>query len=349
MGIKRDMLETAVRAGALIAPRRKFVAENPESIFVLRNNDIGDLLVVTPLFEALKRKFPAAKIVAGVGSWNFDVLQDNPFVDEVLPVNAPWHNQRIRPQGLSAALRYLLFSDEMKALALRRFEIGIDVLGSPFGSMLLMRAGIPYRLGVRGYAGGHTAAQGCVNYNPEEPVGRSALRFAELLGAVDLPENRPQIYLGQKPKPSGRIVIAPGGGFSEKCWPVDNFAGLVHLLSDFEISVIGGAQEVESGKKIADAGRKTEVLAGKLSLRETFGVIAGARLVICNSSMAMHAAAAFRIPHLVLLGPHYPSANAHALQWGHPESRFLGREGNRPAIASPAEAFAAALEMLDAR
>jgi heptosyltransferase-2 len=285
--------------------------------------------------------------VAGVGSWNFDVLQDNPFVDEVLPVNAPWHNQRIQPQGLSAAMRYLLFSDEVKTLALRRCDIGIDVLGSPFGSMLLMRSGIPYRLGVRGYAGGHTAAQSCVNYNPEEQVGRSALHFAELLGAVDLPENRPQIYLGQKPEPSGRIVIAPGGGFSEKCWPVENYASLARLLSDFRIAVIGGGQDVESGKKIAAEGRETEVFAGKLSLRETFAIIAGARLVICNSSMAMHAAAAFRIPHLVLLGPLYPSAIRHALQWGHPESRFLGRELNRPSIASPAAAFATVLEMLD--
>src|SRR5438067_13587373 len=57
------------------------------TIFVLRNNDIGDLLVVTPLFDALKRRFPDNKIVVGVGNWNFPVLQNNPHLSEVLPIN----------------------------------------------------------------------------------------------------------------------------------------------------------------------------------------------------------------------------------------------------------------------
>jgi ADP-heptose:LPS heptosyltransferase len=35
-------------------------------IFVLRNNDIGDLLVLTPLIEALKRTFRNAEILTGV-------------------------------------------------------------------------------------------------------------------------------------------------------------------------------------------------------------------------------------------------------------------------------------------
>ena len=45
-------------------------------------------------------------------------------------------------------------SDEAKAIQSIGPEIGIDVLGSGFGALLLMRAQIPYRLGVRGYAGG---------------------------------------------------------------------------------------------------------------------------------------------------------------------------------------------------
>src|SRR5205823_1876158 len=84
----------------------------------------------------------------------------------------------------------------------------------PFGSLLLMRAGISWRLGVRGYAGGCTAAQQWVDFDAREHVGRSALRFAELLGASDLPENRPQIFLESPPVENGAIVVAPGGGVS---------------------------------------------------------------------------------------------------------------------------------------
>ena len=336
-GWKRRTLEAATRLCSFAAPRAPGPPDEPRSIFVLRNNDIGDLLAITPLFEALKRKFPRAKIIVGAGSWNFDVLKNNPFVDEILPVNAPWHNQRTSPQGLFAALKYIFFSKEVRALAQRRCDIGIDVLGSEFGSMLLMRACIPFRLGVRGYAGGDSAAQRCVIYDEHEHVGRSALRFAELLGATDLPENRPQLFPDSQPGKGDAVVFAPGGGFAEKCWPVENYVELARLLSGRKIILIGGENDRPSAARIAQANAGAKDLVGKLSLRETFAIIAESTLVVCNSSMAMHAAAAFRKPCLVLLGGWFPSATAHATQWGYPETKVLGKEDGRPDIYTPEE------------
>lgn len=338
MGWKRSSLEIFARLYGLGAPGIAEPPPEPRSIFVLRNNDIGDLLAVTPLFEALKRNFPRTKITAGVGSWNFDVLKNNPFVDEVLPVNAPWHNGRVQPQGLVPAMRHLFFSDEIETLRQRKFDIGIDVLGSPLGALLLMRAGIPFRLGVKGYAGNSGTAQRCVTFDPDEHVGRSALRFAALLGAAVFPENRPQIYLDKMPAPSGRIVIAPGGGFAEKCWPAESYVGLVRLLSDFKITVIGGAQDAALGKAMADAGTDVEDFTGRDGLCKTFENIAAARLVVCNCSMAMHAAAAFRIPAFVLLGEYLPSASQHARQWSYDNCINLGKGDGRGRIFTPAEA-----------
>lgn len=339
MGIKRDLLECAVKFGALLAPGDAQIPQDPASILVFRNNDIGDLLVITPLFEALKRKFPRAKIVAGIGSWNFEVLKNNPFIDELLPVDAPWHNQQVHPHGLLAALKYLCSSDQIKTLRHHKFDIGIDVLGSPFGSLLLMHAGIPFRLGVKGYAGGHSGTQQYLLFNQDEQVGRSALRFAELLGAVDLPENRPQIYLDETPVQSDQIIIAPGGGFSEKCWPIEYYEELVQRLSGFKISVIGSQREIAHGEKLAAVGAHVTDLTGKLSLSETFKLIASSRLVICNSSMAMHAAAAFRKPCYVLLGSFYSSTSLHSSQWGYPETIILGKDENRQEIFTPIEVF----------
>ena len=88
MAWKRDAFELATRFCAMLAPRSAAPPAEPRSIFVLRNNDLGDVLVVTPLFEALRRRFPSAKIVAGIGDWAAPVLAGNPHVDETLPVNA---------------------------------------------------------------------------------------------------------------------------------------------------------------------------------------------------------------------------------------------------------------------
>jgi heptosyltransferase-2 len=337
MSWKRSAIETVCRLASLVAPRASSVPAEPRTILVLRNNDIGDLLVVTPLFAALRRRFPSARIIAGIGSWNFDVLRDNPNADEILPVNAPWHNQQVHPQGLGAALRYITGSPEVKALAQMDCDIGIDVLGSPQGSLLLIRARIPWRLGVRGYAGGDSAAQQCVMFDEHEHVGRAALRFAELLGATELPENRPQIFLPAPTGIHGAIVVAPGGGFLEKRWPLSSFASLLDSLAPRQVIVIGGETDRAAGAELAAGRPHVEDRAGRGSLRETFATIAGASAVVCNSSMAMHAAAAFRKPCVVLLGRYFSDANQHASQWAYPETRVLGRTVDHPVIWTPEE------------
>jgi len=339
MSWKRKAIEAACAQASRFAPRGSGRPDQPRSVFVLRNNDIGDLLAITPLFAALRERFPDAKIVAGIGSWNLDVLRDNPHVDEVLPVNAPWHNGRVRPQGLGAALRYIAMSDEVKKLARRHCDIGIDVLGSPQGALLLMRARIPWRMGVRGYAGGQSAAQQCVEYQENEHVGRAALHFAELLGATDLPENRPQIYLPTDPVPHGAVVVAPGGGFPEKCWGVANFAALLDRLAPRPVIVIGGKSDRAAGAELARGRAHVQDCTAGSSLREAFEIIAGARAVVCNSSMAMHAAAAFRKPCVVLLGSYFRDAAQHAAQWAYPETRVLGRDAGHPDVWTPEEAW----------
>lgn len=337
MSWKRNAIDTACGLLSRIAPSVPQVPANPRSIFVLRNNDIGDLLVVTPLFVALRRRFPGAKIIAGIGGWNRDVLRDNPNVDEILPMNAPWHNGQVRPQGLLAALHYIATSSEVSALAQRQCDIGIDVLGSPLGSLLFLRAGIPWRLGVRGYAGGHSATQQCVPFDEREHVGRAALHFAELLGATELPENRPQIFLPETPLSHDAIVVAPGGGFPEKCWPLSHFAALLNRLAPRRIVIVGAQRDSEAGAFLARDRAHVQDRTGQMSLRETFETIAGARGVICNSSMAMHVAAAFRKPCAVLLGEHFHDTAQHAAQWGYPETRVLGRAADHPGIWTPEE------------
>jgi len=326
MSWKRDALELAVASCYRLAPRLAEPPSEPRSIFVLRNNDLGDLLVVTPLFDALRRRFPSARIVAGVGEWAAPILEQNPNVDEVRVVNAPWHNHSVTPKGkfaqLFASIYFILRYTEAT-----RHDIGIDVLGSPFGSLLLMRAGIPFRLGVRGYAGGHSAAQCYVEFNSNEHVGRFALRFAEILGATDLPENRPQLFL-KIPSQTGEVIIAPGGGYKEKCWPIDSFVELAKRLFNFKIVVIGGINDRALGKRLADAGQHVVDCTGMLSLRESFRMIAGARFVICNSSIAMHVAAAFRKPCAVLLGNDIVDPIQHSAQWTYPESLVIGHQGN---------------------
>lgn len=87
MGIKRSLLEISVTAMRMVHRYRK--AKAPLSILVLRNNDLGDVVTVTPLFQALRSAFPDSRIVAAVGSWAREILSNNPYVSEVVECNAP--------------------------------------------------------------------------------------------------------------------------------------------------------------------------------------------------------------------------------------------------------------------
>src|SRR5476651_1759607 len=95
MNWKRGLIESVVRGASCFGVRAAKQPVSPSAIFILRNNDIGDLLIITPLFEALKRLFPQAQIIAGIGGWNQEVLRNNPWVDQVLQINAPWHNKQL--------------------------------------------------------------------------------------------------------------------------------------------------------------------------------------------------------------------------------------------------------------
>ncbi|MEM8637729.1 MAG: glycosyltransferase family 9 protein [Cyanobacteria bacterium P01_G01_bin.54] len=334
--------------------------EIPQRIFILRNNDLGDLLIITPLFAALKQRYPQAEIWVGVGHWNVPTLEQNPFVDRILPINAPWHNKGVSQQSLWRRWRYLLTSPELFALRDFKADVGIDIFGSPWGAMLLLRAGIPYRLGVRGYAGGAIAAHDWIDYDPQLQVGRSALRFATLLGATALPAARPQLFLTVPEQAAAeqrwrriasdrhRMIIGPGSGLDERYWPLASYQVLAAELANWQtVSVVlvgGGGDRAAAVEMMQGAGAQPNLWdwTGQLSLRQTFALVATADLVISNSSMLMHAAAAFNVETLVLLGGAFASRKQHDCQWGYDAHYWsLGKEpGEQLNIASPAAAIA---------
>ena len=343
------MLEAALRGLAWAAPAQAQPPSQPDSIFVLRNNDIGDLIIVTPIFEALRRRFPEARIVAGIGLWNRPVLWQNPYVDEIIPLQAPWHNKYVHPQGWARALRYILFHPEAASLAARRFSIGLDLLGSPAGSLLLMRGRVPFRIGVRGYAGGYSATQRHIVFDPDERVGHAALRLAGLLGATSLPENKPQLFLSraeseeaeqlwEASKPGGacrRLLLAPGAGLPEKRWPVSQWLEVAHRLAEdltWQAIIVGSPEDWLLTEQLRAAHRRARNLV--LTLRQTLALVSRADTLLCHSSMILHAAAAWNIPTVALLGPMFPSPRRHARQWGHPNCTMLGEADPSQVIAA---------------
>ena len=75
-------------------------------------------------------------------------------------------------------------------------------------------------------------------------------------------------------------------------------------------------------------------------------MVSVADFVVCNTSLCMHLAGAFKIPALTLLGEWYDSAELHQKQWGYPESTIKGKElkAFRNQTCSVSEAYESILQ-----
>jgi ADP-heptose:LPS heptosyltransferase len=297
------------------------------------------------LIYGLKKAFPSSKITMGVGNWAKPLLKNNPNLDEIIPCNAPWHNkQNCRfpansPKTFLEGIFYVFFSKESRYISSRMFTHGIDILGSRQGSWLMRRAKIPNRFGVKGYAGGHNWCTKYIDYKEERKVAEAGLEFLSLMNAELEIDPRPTIYLtenetteaevswGERSSSTKRIVLAPGGGFPEKCWGDQNFSHLTNLLlknMNYQLCIIGSKED--KNRISANESSQLTNLCGKLSLRQSAAMVSLADYVICNTSLCMHLAGAFSIPSLTLLGEWYDSAELHQKQWGYSEGMTKGKE-----------------------
>ncbi len=342
MGWKSRLLEPlAWSAKGFVARGADPCAVAPREVLVLRPSDLGDLLTTTPVFEALRRRFPATRIVAAVGGWGRAILEHNPFVDEVAALDLPWANKFVQDRSPRALLRFLARSPQVAELrGCRGFDAGIDVTGSLAGVLTLMRLGARHRIGLRGYRGGSAGCQHSAAWTERVHVAGMALRQAELLGAHDLPEARPQLYLtpGEReeaariwgPRGSGgapRFLVSCGGGAEEKCWPAEDLGRALRDMAaamrarwgESDLLLVGGP---------TDRGRAARVLAaeipglrsvcGETSLRSSFALAEQADLVLTNASMMLHVAAAFRRPTVAVLGGMHSDPEGHDRLWGYP-------------------------------
>jgi len=53
------------------------------SILIIRRDNIGDLVLTTPMFEAIRRRYPEAYLAVLVNSYNAPAIAGNPFVDDI--------------------------------------------------------------------------------------------------------------------------------------------------------------------------------------------------------------------------------------------------------------------------
>ena len=151
----------------------------PRRLVVLKSCCLGDVLLATPLLAALRRAYPRARLVAGVGRWARPALLNNPDLDGLLDLETVGLG-RLRPAVSTRVVRRLRAG---------RFDVALVLDRTPVLTALPLLAGIPVRAGIDSAGRGFP-----LNVRvPWEAVEHEAELFLRVGAALDVPTHDAQL------------------------------------------------------------------------------------------------------------------------------------------------------------
>jgi lipopolysaccharide heptosyltransferase II len=291
---------------------REFQPDDLTSILVLRLYFVGDVLLSTPVFEALKSRFPRASISVLVKRRATDILRGNPAVDEIIEYDAVrrYHD----PRWLARLAR---------DLRRRRFGLAVDLTGDLRSSWLLFAADPGFRVGFN-HAGFGVLLDRSVPYRATGHVVDHLLSAVGCIGAT-IPDPQPRLFpdaedhraaeallaeVGLSAPGAPFVVLSPGANWWYRRWPAERFGKLAAVVRErlgLPSVVVGGSDDLRVADEVVTHSDGAAVgLAGRTSLRTLGALSSRARAFVANDSGPLHIAASQGTPVVALFGPNTP-------------------------------------------
>ena len=309
---------------------------SPSRILAIKLSSLGDIVHSLPAVAALRKRFPSAHMSWLVKRQWAAILEGNPDVDEVLPVDVSWQN----------------WPRLIRDLRQRQFDLVIDFQGLCRTGLLGLLSGARMRVG---FARAREAAPWMYTHRVTLPGEQESswrllaihavdrnLAIARFLGAdisrpifhfPGLVEDekfiRGLLLEAEVEDHTQLIALAPWSRSALKSWPLSRFVELAEKLmgsTKLRVVVLGGPSELASANEFRRLQSQGLVnFVGKLSLRQLPELLRRMNLVIGNDSSLIHLAAGVETPVLAILGPTEPQATG-----PYPLSRHSVRQTELP-------------------
>lgn len=280
----------------------------PQKILIVQTAFIGDVILATPLVQALQSIFAPCEIDFMAIPAAANLLEKNPGINRVLIFD-----KRGKQRSAAALLRFA------KALRAEKYDLAIVPHRSLRSALLVWLARIPLRVGFDRSAGAFLLTQRA-RYQEKHEVERN-LDLLRPFGKIPQ-ELKPQVDWDEadaarvaeltKNADSKRVwcALAPGSVWATKRWPADRFAKLAKaLIAELHASVflIGGESDAELCREIQQsAGENCFNLAGMSSLRQSAALLDRCAVLISNDSAPTHLGVATNCNVLTIFGPTVP-------------------------------------------
>ncbi len=268
-----------------------------KNILIIKPGAIGDLLQLTPVFRALKKKYPDTSISLMVGSSVTAALfRFNPYVSETIVYDK---------RGEHSSLRS--FFAVWSRLHRKKYDLVINFQRSNVKTWLLATAAFPCRILVyhKTKAGGVHAAVNHLKTIASLGIASHDLALELYTGAED---TRFAEALFTSEGLSGKPVIAlnPGASHAVNRWGTFQFAALADSLAErlsAKIIIVGGAEDVSLAEEIAAQTRlKPLMIAGKTNLLQLGAIFKKCDVLVSADTGPLHLAAAVGTRVVALFG-----------------------------------------------
>jgi ADP-heptose:LPS heptosyltransferase len=269
-------------------------------ILALQLKRIGDLILTMPALTAARQAFPAAEITIGADAICEKLFPALTIVDDALVLRGKTRN---RP-GWAKLLR-------------QKFDVCLDFTGNDRSAFCTLLSKAPKRLTFASSRKSPVRAMAYTTLVDSSVRDHHTIdHYCHLLRGLGIDSCGPLVLRlpdAARAKASTLcrapyVVVHAGSARQEKLWMPDRWAAVVAHIREkhgLECVLTGGNDPHERehlGQIERAAPRGMTNLAGKLSLLEFAALIGGARACLSCDTAAVHLAAAFEIPQIVLYG-----------------------------------------------
>lgn len=291
----------------------------PRSILLVQLGDIGDVVLSTPCIRALRENYPQARIVVAVWDKAAELLEDCPWLDQVIAVTK-------HPRSLGEELRFQI--DFFRNLRRLRCDLAIDLRTGTRGAIMAFMSGAGQRIGF--YAEDGRLWRNRLftslfrrDYTPDLHVIDYLLCLLEAFG-ITTEQRSPELAVAGGKQEKIRFLLEREGIFQDKKlvavqpfslwqykeWGKEKYVTLIRwLVAEYGAAVLvtGSAAERERAEEIVrSCGAGCYNFAGETSIAMYAALLQQCQFFIGVDSAGLHIAAAVGTPTIGIFGPSSP-------------------------------------------
>ncbi|MDQ1557651.1 MAG: heptosyltransferase [Pyrinomonadaceae bacterium] len=290
----------------------------PQNILVIDFGQLGDVVLSLPALNAVRAKFPHARITVAVGKPGKQVVEMSQVADDTLVVDRVSLRDGSKPVSVWRIARLV------KEVRARRFDLVIDLHSLSETNLLGFLSGARARL----YGRRPTRSLDFLsNFRPrpvvEDRSKHAVDRYLDVVAPLGvgqvarvprLPvraeELRAVDELLRKAR-AGRdatlVGMFPGAGHPSRCWPLARFGELALRLENNDgvrTVVFAGPEERSLVKQMRAEFPSSAIIFDRLSIPQLAAAAARMSVFVSNDTGPMHVAASVGTPVVILMSEH---------------------------------------------